>query len=299
MTWNWDRLVCGMSVLLAVGVARAEPEANATATGAAADRPVIRRAATARVETRRIGELSGVVASRKQPGYFWTHGDSGAEPKIAAFDANGNVVAQVTIAGAYNVDWEDICADEAGHLYIGDLGDGGGYPTRTVYEIAEPDPLAPPTEPVEIVAKYEFRYPHDRKFDIEALFYYGDAIYVIGKSRWPGARLYRIEPIGEGAAKLVEVATLPVTLATAADVSADGKRLLVSSYPGLWVYPITGGDSFVDAAHPQLVNYEVDSRIEGACFDADGITLLGENGCMIRVSNDEVQKQVRLIVGEK
>jgi hypothetical protein len=287
-----------LGFVLAASAADPQPAGTGSKDAAPppADRPTVKRAPSARVATRSIGELSGIVASRKRPGVFWSHGDSGNEAKIVAFDASGKILAEVAINNAPNVDWEDICADEDGHLYIGDIGDGGGYPTRTVYEIAEPDPRQPPSAPVDPVAKYQFRYPHDRRFDAESLFYYDGALYLIAKSHWLGSRLYRIEPFAEGAARLVEVAVLPVTLATGADASGDGKRLLVASYPGLWVFPITGGAQFVDPAGARLVNYEVDSRIEGCCFAGDDIVLLGENGIMLRVTPDDLNRQIRVII---
>ena len=197
----------------------------------------------ATLDSSRVREASGLVASRKNPGTFWTHGDSGNPSKIVAFDLHGEVLAEVRVADAPNIDWEDICADEQGHLYIGDIGDGGNPAVRYIYKIDEPDARHAPSGQQNYVEKYEFRYPGERPFDAEALFVHDGNLYLIAKSRW-SAVLYRLDPDEEGNAELTRVTSLPAVLATAADVSADGQRLVICSYFSMWVFsPSTGPTS--------------------------------------------------------
>src|SRR5437016_3618567 len=55
-----------------------------------------------------LTELSGIAASRAQPGVYYAHNDSGDSPRIFALDGAGAELAQLCLAGATNVDWEDI-----------------------------------------------------------------------------------------------------------------------------------------------------------------------------------------------
>src|SRR5215468_8138892 len=54
-----------------------------------------------------ISESSGLVASRKHPGVYWTHNDSGNPAVIFAITHEGKFVAEFPVA-AKNNDWEDI-----------------------------------------------------------------------------------------------------------------------------------------------------------------------------------------------
>ena len=46
------------------------------------------------------------------------------------------------------IDWEDIAADDEGHLYVGDIGNNGGLlAIRAIYRIDEPNPEKAATAP--------------------------------------------------------------------------------------------------------------------------------------------------------
>jgi len=268
---------------------------DAAPAGQSADRPIETRQALARLDRLRVREVSGVVASRKAPGLFWAHGDSGNESKIVAFDSTGRIVAEVSVLDAPNADWEDICADDAGHLYIADIGDGRRSPVRRIYKIEEPDPRNPPDAPIRCLTRYEFRCPRAKDFDLESLFYHQGNLYVLHKNRWSTV-LYRVDHSGTGLAELRPVVALPVFLATAADVSADGKRLVISSYMGLWVFPLNDTEDLVDTSAPKYVGYQTASRIEGCCFAGRDLILAGEDGLVFRVTADDVEAQAQLTI---
>jgi hypothetical protein len=62
----------------------------------------------ARLENRAVTESSGIVASRKNPGIYWTHNDSGDGAYLYAFDREGRDRGRWTVRGATAIDWEDI-----------------------------------------------------------------------------------------------------------------------------------------------------------------------------------------------
>ena len=99
----------------------------------------------ARMSDLRIKESSGVVASRRFPNVFWTHNDGGGPKKqvLYAIDRQGKTLASFPVTGATFHDWEDIAIDDAGHLYLGDIGNNDSKrDTLAVYEIDEPDPAS-------------------------------------------------------------------------------------------------------------------------------------------------------------
>src|SRR5215203_986867 len=55
-----------------------------------------------------LREASGIAASRTQAGVFWMHNDSGSEPVLYRTNASGAILSAVRVAGATNVDWEDV-----------------------------------------------------------------------------------------------------------------------------------------------------------------------------------------------
>ena len=53
-------------------------------------------------------EISGIVASRQNPGVLWVHNDSGDRPRIYAIDTKGDLLGICNVGGATERDWEDI-----------------------------------------------------------------------------------------------------------------------------------------------------------------------------------------------
>src|SRR5688572_28990511 len=74
----------------------------------------------ATVQLEGLSESSGLAASRKYPGVFWTHNDGEKIPHLYAFDRSGKQRGRVRITGAKIYDWEDIAIGPANHVYIGD-----------------------------------------------------------------------------------------------------------------------------------------------------------------------------------
>ena len=69
-----------------------------------------------RLDERVIPEASGIVKSRRYPGIYWVHNDSGNPPLIFAIRGDGRIVRSFRVE-VPNIDWEDIAIDDQGHLY--------------------------------------------------------------------------------------------------------------------------------------------------------------------------------------
>ncbi len=191
-----------------------------------------------------LEESSGLVASRKYPGVYWSMNDSGHKPELFAVDAKGKGIRRIGLTGARNIDWEDIAIDADGVLYIGDFGNNSRRrKVLTIYAVGEPDPKGK-SKTVAVKAKYQFRYPAAHgPFDCEAMFVRKGWAYLITKEK-PQARLYRVrlDPASSAKGKSVQAEYLGLLggaqWVTAADICPAGRRIAVLSYLGVWVYQL-------------------------------------------------------------
>src|SRR5512132_3932738 len=136
----------------------------------------------ARMSDPRIKESSGIVASRRYTDVFWTHNDGGGPKKqvLYAIDREGNTRGSFPVTGVTLHDWEDIAIDNAGHLFIGDVGNNNAKrKTLAVYEIDEPNPQAG-AESVSPKRAWKLKFPQ-APFDCESLFVWKDHGYVVSK----------------------------------------------------------------------------------------------------------------------
>jgi hypothetical protein len=116
-----------------------------------------------------LPEISGLAASRRWPGLYWAHNDSGGRAELHAFDRRGRMRARIAVVGAQAVDWEDLALferDGRSWLAIADIGDNLAWRSAvTVYLLPEPDPS---DLQVRVERRIDFRYPQGPR-DAEAL----------------------------------------------------------------------------------------------------------------------------------
>jgi hypothetical protein len=242
-----------------------------------------------RLEHPPIREASGIVASRRHPGVFWVHNDSGNPPVLFAVRRDGTLLREYTVK-VPNIDWEDIAADDAEHLYLGDIGNNGKQlPVRAIYQLDEPDPSRPAEGKLPVTSASYYRFAPRQRFDAEGLFIdRGRAIVVAKTSDGREAELFAV-PLDPPApllrpARPARLGSLPgfVEPATGADLAADGRRLAVCSYDVARVY----GRDARDSDHWTLlgdVRYEADG-IEAIAWDGDDLILAGEGRGLYRVA---------------
>lgn len=187
-------------------------------------------------------ELSGLVASRRHEGVFWTHPDSGNPPLLFAVQADGTVLNRFSVE-ALNLDWEDVAADADGHLVIGDIGNNTLLlPTRTLYVIDEPDPRKPLQSPLPLLYSITYRYPQGRAFDAEALVIgNGKAVLITKTAPGQPAEVFSI-PLQKPTSRLPVVPKKLGALpdfsepVTGADLSPNGRVLAVCSLDVVRLY---------------------------------------------------------------
>lgn len=250
------------------------------------------------LEEKGVDESSGVVASRRNPGLFWTHNDSGDGPLLYAFDREGRRRGVWSVAGAKAHDWEDVAAGPGpqrgqSYLYVGDIGDNDKDRKEVVvYRVAEPaitndtvvnnavEPYV--TAPAEAI---HLKYP-DGRHDAEALAVHpatGD-LYVITKTKNPtaAAGVYKLtapysvetvntlQKVGE-----VRVPSLFPGMITGADISPDGTRVILCDYFNAYELVSTGGGlDEVWKLKPAVVRLGSRPQGEAVCYTLDGQSVL-------------------------
>jgi len=207
----------------------------------------------ATVEDDRLEEVSGLVASRNNPGMLWVHNDSGNPAEIYLLDSQAAVRA-VYVLGPTQRDWEDIAigpGPEAGqnYLYLGDIGDNFTfYSENYIYRF--PEPKWPGTaqprngteavylDTIQRIDTLTFVYP-DEQWDAEVLLLdpMTKNLYVMTKEM-SSIRTYCLPyPQSTDTTIVAEhLLTVPFEGANlldrlvAGDISADGQELLLKTY---------------------------------------------------------------------
>jgi hypothetical protein len=215
----------------------------------------LRAVTTRRVELGAVGspitESSGLVESRRHPGRFYTHDDSGGPASVFVLAEDGSVRATLPLAGVTNRDWEDIAIGPGpggDAIFVGEIGDNSAvHDSVSVHRVPEPALSGVPhgstlsaIEP----STAEFTYP-DGPRDAEALVAdpaSGD-LYLITK-REDRARVYRaVDPDFDspGPSELEFVRELDYTGVVAADACPDGETVLVKTYFGIYAHVSSEG----------------------------------------------------------
>ena len=250
-----------------------------------------------KIESDSLRELSGIAASRRNPGVLYVHNDSGDAPQIYAINEKAQLLGACHLQGATQRDWEDIAVGPGpdpnrSYVYIGDIGDNAAKRSEIiVYRVPEPkvDTVTPfgrmtigPAEALRLV------YP-DKPRDAETLLVdpLTRDIYVISK-RELAPKVYRAaypqsttQPI-----RLEQVAVLPLgSFPTGGDVSPDGRRVIVRGMfnAAIWERPVgerpSNSESRVGdpvplwqafSSQPRTIPVAAEPQGEAICFDSKG-----------------------------
>ena len=202
---------------------------------------------TAKLASAELDEVSGIAASRVQPGVFWVHNDSGDSARVFAINLEGKVLLELVLSGATARDFEDIAllplarADggSVDVLYVADTGDNWHARSSVqIYRIEAPHvPSGPRAKVLRKANKIEVTY-EDGGHDVESLFAdvrTGD-LYLVAK----GSLFSRSQPVGvyrlpaselrRGQVQAKRVANVAMGPTTSADMLADGSGIAIRNY---------------------------------------------------------------------
>jgi hypothetical protein len=248
------------------------------------------------VRDERIIEASGIAASRRHPGLYYVHNDSGDSPRVFLIDRQGQTRAVLRLMHAQAVDYEDIAMapdEKAGTwaVCVADIGDNNdNRPHVTLYRFPEPDvpERAGATVDVEPVA-YQARYA-DGPANAEAFAVHprtGDG-YIFTKRLDGRSAVYKLAAPWDARSETVLTRLLTLELppalpllriVTAADIRPDGQRLAVRCYADGWEWRLPPGTTDRDFGRifqtmPVELPLAPERQGEAICYTPDGNGLL-------------------------
>ncbi len=219
------------------------------------------RIALGTVEDTNLKEISGIVASVKNPGCFWVHNDSGDDARIFLINSTGKLVATVYLDRIDNRDWEDITIgpgpiDGETYLYIGDIGDNNsGNILKYIYRFKEPvintqflSQYATLERNTIDVITYQY-YDGNRDAEILMIDPLTKDLYVVTK-RETSVYIYALAyPQSTTATFLVKKATLtlPFRMTNGGDISANGTEILIKNLTNVFYWKRADGETIVGA----------------------------------------------------
>ncbi len=210
---------------------------------------------------------------------IWMLNDGGNKSKLYGLNLQGKIIKEIKI-DAKNNDWEDLTSDESGNLYIGDFGNN--FNRRKNLAILKVNYSNLKSDSLVSIERISFRYSDQKKFppkkkqkyfDCEAFFFHNDSLYLFTKSRvkndFGKTHMYKI-PAKQGN----HVATLIGSFSTcndlecwitSADISNDGKRVVLLSPKSVWIFSDFKGDNFFNGTVKEFP-FGYKSQKESVCF---------------------------------
>ena len=225
-----------------------------------------------------LNEVSGIETNNAS-NLIWMLNDGGNAPKLIATSHEGKIKKELKIK-AKNNDWEDLTSDESGNLYIGDFGNN--LNKRKNLAVLKVNASDLNNEKSIAIERISFQYENQEKFppkkkkmhfDCEAFFYFNNYLYLFTKSRVKGdfgkTNLYKIPAEkGNHIAKLIGTFNSCVDTdcwITAADISADGKKIALLTSKSVWLFTDFENDNFLEG---NAIEYDLgfSSQKESLCF---------------------------------
>lgn len=237
-----------------------------------------------------VKELSGIAASRRNPGAYWVHNDGSKATEIYLIDSLGNRLATCQLPGVIPHDCEDIAigkGPESGisYIYLADIGDNNAvFNTHVIYRIPEPLLPAGLPRPTDLIAagieKLTFEYPNGERLNAETLLLDPATLDLLILTKAAGiGKLFRF-PFPQSTTStttLEHLLELPIDKATAGDVSPDGTAILLKNKKEIFYWKTLNGENLRDLLQnttPQRVPYTPEIQGEAICFNLEGTGFL-------------------------
>lgn len=229
---------------------------------------------------KKLEEISGLVASIKNPGYFWAHNDSGNDADVFLINEKSKIVLTCKLTGILNRDWEDIAigpGPEAGknYIYVADIGDNEAiYQIKYIYRFEEPVFSSQTTLAIANVDRISFQLEGAKK-DTETLLLdpMTKDLFVISKREMP-VYVYHLSYPQSTTDTLTarSVLSLPMKQVVAGDISFDRKEIVVKNYNEIFYWKITPGEDLVKtmAQPPVTIPYKPEPQGEAIAWAHDG-----------------------------
>lgn len=246
-----------------------------------------------------LEEVSGIQYDAKEDA-FWMLNDSGNSSSVFLVTEQGKILRELKI-DAKNNDWEDMTMDAEGNLYIGDFGNNANKrKDLRILKVKKEDLNSKKKVQVE---KIYFSFPEQKKFppkkkyyDVEGFFEWKGSFYVFTKSRVKKkigrTFLYRVPNIQDykpakkygvfPAERISDFTTCGEKYCwiTGADITKDGKKVVLLNHKSTWVFSNFTGDDFFSgnakeypfnhSSQKESITFKNDSTIYVADEDESG-----------------------------
>jgi hypothetical protein len=229
---------------------------------------------------KKLGEVSGLAASVTNPGFLWTHNDSGNPAVVYLVDEDLKIRLTCKLKGAKNRDWEDIAVGPGPdgnkrYVYVADIGDNNSkYAVKFIYRFEEPKLTDQGGElTISSFDTIAFRL-EDGKKDTESIMIDPETknIYMVSKREKP-VYLYELKyPYSlKDTSTAIKLFSIPLTQIVAAGISADGNEILMKNYDNIYYWNLRGRPAAeVLKQKPEVLKYTQEPQGEAIAFNIDG-----------------------------
>lgn len=213
-----------------------------------------------------LDESSGIIY-HKTTGNFISLNDSGNESELFTIDIEGNLINTQLFPQLKNNDWEDLCSDTDGNIYIGDFGNNSQQRKNlAIYKISGSK-----------IDTISFRYadqitfpPKVKNFDCEAFFWHEGELYLFSKN-WEKdkkvCKIYKL-PANAGDYTLSPLTDIVLeTQVTAADINSSGTEFVLLTYGKALFFAIENG--IIDFSKPKYCRKTRRMQTEAICYKTD------------------------------
>ena len=208
-----------------------------------------------------------------QSNLIWTIQDSGNDSELLGLNDKGEIIKTITIDNVSNIDWEDLTSDQDGNLYIGDFGNNNKK--RKIFRILKinAEDLNSTNATADII---EFTLPKKQSSkDFEGFFLLDDSFYIFSKE----TKKFFVIKVPNTTGRHEAIMHLDFNLdgkdnkITAADISDDGKIIVLLNHDKLWKLSDFKEDDFFSGKIEELP-FEHSSQKEGICFKTNSKVII-------------------------
>lgn len=225
----------------------------------------------------RLSEVSGMVPYSYADGMFWVHNDSGDGAFVYLIDSLSHLKARYKLDGIHVRDVEDIAwlsIEGKPYILLADIGNNQrNRDTLSLYLFEEPVFDGNKEGNIRKAAVKTIRFSYeDKNRDAEALFVdpLDSQIYIVSKRDFR-SQIFTLPLSCDDLSfyKLKPVLTLPFNFVTAADISRDGRYILVKNLTAIYFWERMPNTQLLQsiAGPARRMSYTIEPQGEAITFD--------------------------------
>ncbi|MDG5490286.1 hypothetical protein [Psychroserpens sp. SPM9] len=220
-----------------------------------------------------LKEISAIEKTQNS-NMLWVIEDAGNKNNLYGLDTKVKVEKNLEIENVQNIDWEDLTSDTDGNIYIGDFGNNSKKRKNfAIYKVSHPENAEGSSVTAEVIT---FKLPKDMKSeDFESFFLYNGNFYMFSKDHKKCELIKVPNQVGDHVATYISEVKLKGknTKVTSADISDDGKTVVLLNHERLWKLTDFTADDFLSGTI-ESQTFEHKSQKEGINFISSNKVLI-------------------------